>query len=1096
MKKWLSVMLIGLAAVCVSAQDPPLLTSFQSNGAEYISDRFIVTMYPGTTPLETDYTVSGIAVTGNSVIDALCQKHDVIKVELQHPKPVKSKYLQAVLERTYTFYVDPSLDVGNFKDEFKSCKEVEYADYWDLPRPTYIPDDPAISSQWALTRISAFGAWDLIRGDTTTHVIISINDTGVYWNHPDLSANIWVNPGEDYNNNGTFENYSSNSGGDLNGIDDDGNGYVDDVVGYDVGDNPPDPNPEENSPTHGTHVAGCASEVADNAIGGAGPGFRAKIQAVKITNDSDQLVHGNEGIIYAIETQANIINCSWGSPSFNGYTQNLINAAYSEGILTVCAAGNDDYWTPPYLNYPSAYPNALAVASTDPNDHLSSFSNYGNWVDICAPGSNIYSTWAQSSYANLSGTSMASPITAGCAALLYAQNPSATAEQVTNALVGAADDISDLNPGYDGLIGSGRVNVHAALGASNYPNIVYLDRVVTLTSDDGDGVVNPGESVDVIVALQNLWQDATNTVLTLRGPDSFNITDSTVNVGTFPGDGEEYSNTSDPFAITFDPGMAPGTFTVTLVINADSYSVERQFDIEVSLDLAGFPVDLPDAIASHPVIADLDASGAYEIVVGCNNARLYSIESDGQISSGNWPYLASGDISTGAAVGDLDGDGNFEVVATTAGGDLVALDRQGYPLQGFPLALGGSVFSGPCLADLDGNGDLEIIQPNLQTMHIDVLNDDGTVFGDWPVTGTIGWYGGAAIGDIDGDDLPEIVIGGFDSQLHVYNADKSEVEGFPLTLNNRVWGTPAIGNIDPSDEEPEIVVATQTGRVYMVKHDGSIATGWPVDVGSNVKSTPALGDLDNDGTLEIIFGASNSDLYVYNADGSAHDGFPVTLQGTIQTSAVVADINGDDYQEIIIGNGASETYLYAFTGDGQTVSNFPIPTRAVGEINAAPAVWDIDRDGDLDIVVAVQNTGDNLEVIDYKDRAFVTGVQWSTFAHDKLRNANFAEVMTSIDNPEQALPLAFSLQQNYPNPFNSNTVIRFSLAAPADLNLAVYDVLGRTVTVLDKGMHQAGNYEVVWNGSNGSGKAVASGVYFYKLQAGDKTEVKRMLYLR
>ncbi|MCP4582014.1 MAG: S8 family serine peptidase [candidate division Zixibacteria bacterium] len=1095
MKTWLTVILIGLFAVISFAEEAEKV-GVLSNGGEYILDKFIITVYPGTQPLDVYRSSSGIAVTGNQQIDMLCENHQVIKVEPWYPWPVKNDVLRSFVERVYVFTVIDGKDVIDFKDEFLSSKDVESSDIWDLPKLAYMPNDPAAAGQWALDKIECFGAWDLIRGDTTSSVIISINDTGVYYNHPDLQANMYINGPEDLNGNGIFDNYSEGSGGDLNYADDDGNGYPDDVVGYDLGRG--DSNPAEDTPTHGTHVAGCASEVADNGIGGAGPGFAAKIHATKITNAAGQLTHGYTGMIYAADNGVHIINASWGSPSYTSNGANTVAYCHSVGVLVVGAAGNDDYWTPPYNNYPSAYTTVLAVASTDPNDHKSGFSNYNPWVDISAPGSNIYATWGTTGYSNLSGTSMSSPVVAGAVALVKAQNPDATPDFLTNSIMGAADDIDELNPQYAGMLGAGRLNIHAALGASQYPNISLIDFEITQTSDDGDGVVNPGESIDIVVILENLWQDASNTIVTLRAPDGVTVTDSVTDFGTFFGNGEIQDNGTDPFSLTFNSDAVPGEYLLSLAISADGpYSIEEELLVWLSLAQAGFPINIPDNVDSHPLVFDFNSDGQREILFGCNNARVYAIQPDGSNSPG-WPVDGlDEDFSTGPAVGDIDNDGDFEVVISDESGQLFAFDHDGNSLSGFPITTGGATFATVTLADLDANGDLEIILPNFQTKNIDVYNHDGSAFMDWPFTSSMAWYCGAAVGDVDNDDVVEIIIGGFNDSLHVFNADQTEVSGFPIELDDRVWGTPVVGNIDPSDYNLEIFVVTQTGMIYLVNHDGSLVEGWPVDLDVTLKASPSLGDMDGDGTPEMAFGDNSGFLHVIDSDGTELDGFPIELEtGMASASPVIGDLTGNGMADIIIANGSGETFFFGFDGSGQTLPNFPIPTVVTGQVKASPAIWDIDRDGDLEIVAFVQNSGDNFEVIDYKATAYISGIEWAAFGNDVLRGHNYVDVMVSVEDEISALPEVFNLAQNYPNPFNGSTVIRYNLSADTEISLEIYDLLGRLVSELDSGAKQAGLHEIVWHGRNDNGSEAASGIYFYKLKAGDNSSIKQMVYLR
>jgi serine protease len=452
------------------------------NGAKYIADQIIVVNECDVPAYITGQSQDGVAVTGVPSVDELCCRIGVIKVEPLYPGRLRKPELIREVSRMYIFTLADGIDPQSELSELTGDPNIAFADLYVVPELCYEPNDPQIGDQWHLAKTHVYEGWDMVRGDTTRHGVIGIVDTGIYWDHPDLAANIWVNPGEDLDHNGVFDST------DINYADDDSNGFVDDIIGWDFGNN--DNNPIEPSPTHGTAVAGCASEVTDNGIGGAGIGFSARIMAVKAVRDDNPayLINVFVGLIYAADNGADVINCSWGSPQYNPSFQFLI---YSLDCLIVAAASRNDSLP----IYPAAYDSVTAVTATDQNDHLSSFGAYGDWIDICAPGVDIYSTWGHSSMTTLDGTSFAAPQVCGMAALVRSWNPEMTVAQVESTIEASADNIDSLNPGYEGLLGAGRLNCYNWLRTdrtfdnpqapkafalhSNYPNPFNAQTVIS-----------------------------------------------------------------------------------------------------------------------------------------------------------------------------------------------------------------------------------------------------------------------------------------------------------------------------------------------------------------------------------------------------------------------------------------------------------------------------------------------------------------------------------------------------------------------------------------------------------------------------------------
>lgn len=323
---------------------------------------------------------------------------------------------------------------------------VDYVEPDTLVSADFVSDDPELAKQWAHEVVHSAEAWDLNRG--STDVVVAILDSGVDYTHPDLAANLWKNPEEIADN----------------GIDDDGDGYVDDVFGWNfVADNN-QPQADDKS-THGTHVAGTVGAVGDNGVGISGHSPRVKLMALKFlgSNGSGYKSDAIRGIDYAIRHGAKIINNSWGSSERSQALADAIERARVAGILFVAAAGNSGLSNDRFAHYPSNYPhdNIVRVAASDKGDKLASFSNYGTKsVDLASPGVGIYSTRNGNRYQNLSGTSMATPLVSGVLATMLAERPDLSYAQQIGALLASVDAIPALK---GKVITGGRVNAFQAL---------------------------------------------------------------------------------------------------------------------------------------------------------------------------------------------------------------------------------------------------------------------------------------------------------------------------------------------------------------------------------------------------------------------------------------------------------------------------------------------------------------------------------------------------------------------------------------------------------------------------------------------------------
>ncbi|MEO0471689.1 MAG: S8 family serine peptidase, partial [Bacteroidota bacterium] len=360
------------------------------------------------------------------------------------------------LDRSFRFDFASIAQIDNLLLQLQNHPELVYAEKSPLFRTNFIPDD-LLGSQWHLPKIEAEKAWDLQRGNDD--IVVAVVDNAVRMTHEDLSSILWINQTEA---NG------------LPGVDDDLNGYVDDVHGFDVADRDADPSPPDSlddfdSFSHGTHVAGIAAAATDNQLGGASIGFGISMMSVKCTPSSESgnvLTNAYDGIVYAMRSGADVINMSFGSASNTYLTLgNILTAAHQQDIMLVTAAGNANTDTE---FYPAAHPDVLAVAATNQSDRKPSFSNFGGWIDVAAPGQQIYAPLAGSdqSYGSLSGTSMAAPLVAGLCGLMRSQDATQTPDQLKTQLVNACENIDANHPEFAGQMGAGRINAFWAVGGT------------------------------------------------------------------------------------------------------------------------------------------------------------------------------------------------------------------------------------------------------------------------------------------------------------------------------------------------------------------------------------------------------------------------------------------------------------------------------------------------------------------------------------------------------------------------------------------------------------------------------------------------------
>ncbi len=383
-------------------------------------------------------------------LDELCRREGVTAIErvVRNPNPGPAT-LAAGSDLLFLLSLGADADIPRVVSGCEKLADVAGA--WpnavlDVCRADETPNDPRYSEQWHLPRIRAPQAWDITHGDSS--VIIAVLDDGVEWTHEDIQANTWVNHAEDLNGNGRFDS-TWYPDGDLDGIDQDGNGYIDDVIGFDFVDGDPIPMPESTD-DHGTACWGVANVVTDNGVGIAAPPWNVRAMCLRCGGGgSVSLSAVISAMNYALDKGAWVFSMSFGSSSPYQPLNNACQAVWQAGALSVASAGSNG------IGYPAAYDNVVAVAASDSNDRRAAFSAYGSWIDVCAPGVRILTT-SRTGYESYDGTSMSAPIVAGVLAWFRSAYPDITNDSALALLYNYCDSMPD-SLYRAGLLGHGRV---------------------------------------------------------------------------------------------------------------------------------------------------------------------------------------------------------------------------------------------------------------------------------------------------------------------------------------------------------------------------------------------------------------------------------------------------------------------------------------------------------------------------------------------------------------------------------------------------------------------------------------------------------------
>ena len=1021
--------------------------------------------------------------------------------------------------------------------------------------------------------IAADVAWGITTG--SPEVVIAVLDSGIKWENGDTVRKHFLNRGElnepqdaegialpgvwDINADGVFniDDYAADPRVDMtagvdvadgmlepsdlihdpdfaDGVDSDGNGYVDDISGWDFHWNDNDPY-DDTRYGHGTFEAEESCAEGDD---GGDIGVCPSCMLLNVRTGDAFIMDGDNyasGVLFAVDSGAAVVQAASGTLGHSAYAHEAMAYAYHQGVTLVCAAADETSF---HLNYPSTDPYALSVKAVryddDDSEDIKSFLSFSNCTN--------FGPRVQLSGSSTGCASGGTAVVAGAAGLVVSAGvdtglePPLTAGEVAQILIATADDIdipeslgSDADPelypshpGFDLYFGHGRINAGRAVAAvrdREIPPEVFVEDppwFEPIQAAAGGTIPVRGwiRGREAGIQVKVSWAGGADP----RDTEFVELADMELTGADFDGLLAELpvhevlaTERVAPRQLTPEDDnvaramMAHGWMVTFLVEATDGAGNLGQARRTVSViedpDVhPGFPVDLGASVEGSAALMDLTGDGRLEIVLGTSDGRIHAIDGDGEPLEG-WPvavelleevdadgpahHLDSAAFTSGAvsdaaygavlsspAVDDLDGDGTLEIVVTTLRGHVHVFDVSGAPRDGFPQSLDPllsdpestspsrvidrAVGSSPALGDLDGDGDLEIVIGSMDG-HLYAWHDDGELVDGWPVAlsweGADQWpsariVGTPALGDVDGDGVLDAVVGTNESVSNYYglayavhgdgnlHPDSPYLEGWPVTLfgaftaalpivGEGTTASPALVDLD-GDGKLEVVLQTTADPGLILRSDGTsyVSLGHFSDQfgpWSNARAeaflhgvaSSSVGDLDLDGVMDVINSGIDPEfglgivsdgkrrefdhlLGAWNSEtGMFIKGFPRQVED-IQffMNPAIADLDGDGYPEVISGSGGYLVHAFDYTG----AEPEGWPKSTAGWVTSSPAVGDLDGDTQLEVVTATR-TG-YLFAWDTSGPAH-TGVAWASFHHDQRNSGNVHVPLPLPDPPPE-----------------------------------------------------------------------------------------------
>jgi outer membrane protein assembly factor BamB/subtilisin family serine protease len=828
--------------------------------------------------------------SGFQTLDKLIDKFEVSDLKKQFNGAAPPKNPKKIdLSRNYKIKFPKKFDPLEVAAEYAKDPNVEYAEVIDIVSVEAVyPNDTYFYSQWGLNYgnghdIDAPEAWDYCRG--TTEVVVAVIDTGVDWHHPDLGGT-----GPDYIDGNIWVNWPEYYG--TPGVDDDGNGYIDDIRGWDFvdgvsGATGEDTMEADNDPSdfhgHGTHCSGIIGAIANNGIGVSGVNWRVKVMPLRTGWVAPggggylRLDWCAEAIYYAASKEATAVSCSWTSANSGGIAA-AVTYATQEGTLVVVAGGNANSEVPYYLG---SRGDCIDVAATDWTDKRAGFSNYGSWVDVSAPGVTIYSTYFDRStgnhtYVYMSGTSMATPFVAGLAGLIKSFKPSLTGEEIRSTIINCTNNIDPINLGFEGKLGEGRINAFLSMlevtGESSGTGRV--------TSNPND--VPPGSTGNITFTLQgklttpiNKWE--------ISIPSGWTVNSSQAQIQS---------------------SLISGCATATANLSGNILTIEGcNIDRDGTYNSGSFTINL-----TAPSVRDVYTFSSRTAKSGGTLITLYSsldqatVKTTGGYIAGTILIYPEAPVSieieasqNGSVKGSMvrAGSGTYVIGNLDAGAYSLEAHASGYEIVMYPAAIEVS-------SDITSEAINITLRSAWPAFKQDKLRSGNCPRADIYPPLSLKWSFGSS-GYIESSAAllnSTIYVGSNDNRLYAIREDGSQK-----------WSFEAGGPVrsSPVTAYGAVYFGSNDCKLYAVADNGTQI--WSFLTGGAVKSSPVVSN-------GIIYaGSSDSKLYAVRSDGTFKWSF--SLGGDIDSSPAVSNGivymgSGNNKMYAIKDNGAAPSLLWSF----------------------------------------------------------------------------------------------------------------------------------------------------------------------------------------